>query len=329
MDNKLNITEIFQDILNLYIKTKDIDKAVDIYLENETKELEGIIDFTELKNSVKYQLKASKTLHYLKNENEIQNTLTNTLKQFNYQFKDEQIEIFNKLIKYDKAIIYDEDKILYRLNTLVIKIFEHLEALELLNNLENEKDILKRGIAKTIHPIVKNAITPRIKTFKDYQQFNNSKESRLMINIYNDYLENPLEIRAMYQGINSTGKDIFIGEEKELVDILFQQQEYLNSATKIEDTHIFRSAQIYSYSFYKEDNLINKALQLEKTIPNKKLISYINILIESFFEYEFESKLNTTHINKEIQMKDNFNNLDILEFRTKRNYKEHPIFEDI
>lgn len=329
MNSKIKISNIFQDVLNLYIETKDIEKAVQIYFENETKEIEGIIDFSDFKVSVLSQVKASKTLQYVDDKNELQHILFNTLNQFDYQFKDEQIEIFKELIKYDKSIIYDEDKIFYRLNILLIKIFEHLEALNRLNDLENESGIVKRGIVKTTHPIIKDAINPRIKTFKDYQQFNDSKESKLMVNLYNDYLENPLEVRAMYQGLNSTGIDSFIGEEKELVNTLFQQQEYLNSATKIEDTHIFRSAQIYSFSFYKENDLTNKALQLKETIKSKNLVNYMNILMESFFDYEFKSKLNTTHINKEIQMKDNFNNLDILEFRTKRNRKEHPIFEEL
>ena len=46
---------------------------------------------------------------------------------------------------------------------------------------------------------------------------------------------------------------------------------------------------------YKDDNLYNKALELEESIPNKDLIKYINILINSFFDYEFESNLNISH----------------------------------
>lgn len=329
MNKKINIQKVIQEIYNLYMKTKDIDKAVEIYLEDEIKEFEGIIDFTELKNLLYSQLKASKTLHLLENKVDIEQTLINTLKQYKYEFKDEQIEIFKKLITYDKAIIYDEDKIFYRLNILIILIFQHLESLNELNNLEEEKDIVKRGIVKTIHPIVKNAIIPRIKTFKDYQKFNDSRESKLMINLYNDYLDNPLEIRAMYNGINLNGKEAFIGKEKELINTLFEQETYLNSATKLEDIHIFRSCQICSFSIYKENHLINKALQLSNFIPINKLAKYINILMDSFFDYEFESKLNKSHIEKEIQTKDYFNDIEIVEFRTKRNYKENPIFENL
>ena len=328
MEDKINIKEVFQEIHDLYIKTKDIKKAVEIYFDNQIKEFEGEIDFSELKTIVLSQIKASITLTYIQDKNEVQKVLQNTLKQFDYEFKEEQIEVFKELIKYDKSIIYDEDKIFYRLNILLLKIFEHLDSLLVLNELEDENNIIKKGIAKTTHPIVKDAIIPRIKTFKDYQKFNNSKESKLMVNLYEDFLKNPLKVRAMYQGIK-IGTPLFIGEEKELLNTLFNQEIYLNSATKLEDTHIFKSCQIYSFSYYKDDNLINKSLQLNENIKNKDLIKCINILMESFFEYEFEANLNTSHLKKEIQLKDTFNNLEIMEFRTKRNKKEHPIFKDL
>lgn len=328
MNNKVDINQVSQEILDLYIEIKDIEKAIEIFIDNQIKELEGEIDFTEFKSIILSQLKASKTLAYVQDKNEIKETLDNTLNQFEYDFKDEQLEVFNELIKYDKSIIYDEDKIFYRLNILLIKIFEHLASLQVLNELEYEDDIIKRGIAKTTHPIVKDAIIPRIKTLTDYQKLNNSKESKLMVNLYEDFLEKPLEIRAMYQGIK-IGNPTFIGEEKDLVNTLFSQETYLNSATKLEDTHIFRSCQLHSFSIYKENHTINKSLQLNENIKNKELIKYINTLMESFFEYEFESNLNASHLKKETQLKDTFNNLEIMEFRTKRNKKEHPIFKDL
>ena len=328
MNDKINIQDIFKEIHDLFLETNDIEKTIEIYFNNESKEFKGIVDFSELKTLMLAQAKASKTIHSIYEKKENIEVLENTLNQFDYEFEDEQIEVFKELIKYDKAIIYDEDKIFYRLNTLLIKIFEHLGALEHLNDLDNEKDIIKKGIAKTTHPIVKDAVIPRIKTLKDYQQLNDSKESKLMVNLYEDFLKNPLEIRTMYSGLN-TGNPKFTGENKELLDIILNQQTYLNSATIMEETHIFRSCQIYSFSYYKDTNLINKTLQLEENIEEENLIKYINILMNSFFDYVFDSKLKITHINKVIQLKDTFNNLDIVEFRTKRNYKEHPIFENI
>lgn len=328
MQDKINIEKVFQEILNLYIETKDIEKAVEIYFDNQIKEFEGKIDFSELKKNILTQAKASKTLTEVQDKNEEKEILSKTINQFNYKFEAEQIKVFKELVKFDKSIIYDEDKIFYRLNLLLTKIFEHLISLEVLNNLEYEEDILKKGIAKTSHPIVKDAVTPRLKTLKDYQQLNDSKESKLMVNLYNNFLKDPLEIRAMYSGIK-VGSPKFIGENKELLQTISNQETYLNSATRLEDTHIFKSCQIHSFSMYKDTNLINKALQLEENIQNKDLVKYINILMNSFFDYEFESNLNTSHLKKEIQLKDTFNNLEVFEFRTKRNYKEHPIFKEL
>ena len=59
MNNKIDINQISQELLELYIETKDIEKAVEIFVDKELKKLEG------------------------------KETLENTLNQFNsYEFKE-------------------------------------------------------------------------------------------------------------------------------------------------------------------------------------------------------------------------------------------------
>ncbi|UTJ07881.1 hypothetical protein [Arcobacter roscoffensis] len=324
----MTIKKIIEDFNNELKKTKDMESAFINYLENMIKEFENEIDFSSFLNNMIKEFKITQTICIIKNDKQREKVFTNTLNQYNHNFKEQESEVLKELALFDKQCIINEKKVLYRLTILLNKIFEHLDALKILNNLEEEKDFIKKGIAKTTHPIVKDAITPRLKTFKEYQNFNDSKESNLMVTLYEDFLNQPLDIRVMYQGIN-IGNPKFIGDERKLVNVILNQQTYLNSATKLEDTHIFKSCQIYCISFYKNNTFISNSLNLKETIKDKSLIEYINTLMDSFFDYEFKSNLNVNHLKKETQLKDTFNNLEILEFRTKRNYKQHPIFKDL
>lgn len=327
--NKLSTEKIFQEFYDEVKKTNNIEQAFTNFIENELKAFDGEIDYSEYKELIFKQFKITQTLHLINSKKEIDNTLINTLSQYNYDFIDEQIEIFNKLIEFDKACIIDEKKVFYRLTTLLNKIFEHLEALKKWHKINKSENILERGIARTSHPIVKDAITPRIKTIKNNLELNPIKSNEIMLDIYKKFESNPLEISMMYASLEYLKKENFLIENKEGIETLYNQQIYLNSAKIIEDYHIFDSCKIYSYLFYKEKTLMDLNLQLNKNIPHKTLANYINILTESFFDYEFSSNLTKNHIEKEVQLKSPFYNLQILEYRTKKNYQEYPIFEDI
>jgi len=46
MNDKINIQAIFKEIHNLFLETNDIEKTIETYFNNQTKEFEGKIDFT-------------------------------------------------------------------------------------------------------------------------------------------------------------------------------------------------------------------------------------------------------------------------------------------
>jgi len=327
--NKFTIEQIILEFKNELQKTGSIEKALENYLNEQFKEFDGLIDYENYKKQIFEQFKISQTLHSISSKKEINSTLLNTLSTYDYNYLDEQIEIFYKLIEYDKACIIDDQKIYYRLNTLLCKIFEHLETLEKWHEFEESEDILKKGIARTSHPIVSDAIKPRIKTINDSLELNPIQSNEIMLNIYNDFESNPLEITAIYNSLQHLKKENFLIDEKQNLETLFNQQTFLNSAKILEDTHIFNSCKITSYLLYKEKTIIDSSLQLNKNIPYTQLAKYMNILIDSFFDYIYKSNLTENHIEKEVQLKTYFNNLEILEFRNKKNYQEHPIFNNI
>lgn len=326
---KFTIKEILEKFNNEVLKTNNVELGFKTYIENELKEFDGEIDYTEFKEQIFKQFKITQTFHIITSEKEIDSTLKNTLSQYDYDFLDEQNEIFRELVNFDKACIVDGKKIFYRLNTLLFKIFQHLEVLIKWHDLNESENILEKGIARTPHPKVIDAIAPRIKTIKDTLALNPIKSNKLMLDIYKNFEENPLEINYMYYSLQDLKKENFLIENKEGIETLYNQQVYLNSAKKLEDTHIFNSCKIISYLLYKEKALINISLQLNKNVPYTTLANYMNTLIDSFFDYEYESNLTKNHIKKEVQIKTLFNNVEIYEYRTKKNFQEHPIFNDI
>lgn len=326
--DKLSIKEIFEKFNNELLKTNNIESALINFIENELKAFDGEIDYSEYKELVFEQFKISQSIHYLSSKKEIETTLKNTLVQYNYEFLNEQIKVFNELIKYDKACIIDGNKVFYRLNILLNKILEHLSALEKWKDLDDSDNFIERGISRTKHPKIIDAITPRIKTIKDYSNLNPTSSSKILLNIYEQFEMNPLEINAIYGTIHKFKEEQFLLEDKEGLKTLFNQKTYLNSSKILEDTHIFDSCKITSYLFYKENTLIDLSLQLKEHIPYTTLANYINILMDSFFDYEFTSNLTKKHLKKEVQLKTYFYDLEIFEYRTKKNYQEHPIFDD-
>lgn len=198
MNNKLSIKEIFEKFNHELLKTNNIELALINFIENELKEFDDEIDYSEYKELVFKKFKISQSIHDLSSKKEIETTLENTLALYNYEFLNEQIKVLNELIKYDKACIIDGEKVFYRLNTLLNKIFEHLGALEKWKDLDDSDNFIERGIARTKHPKVTDAITPRIKTIKDYSNLNPTTSSKILLNIYEQFEMNPLEINAIY-----------------------------------------------------------------------------------------------------------------------------------
>ncbi|RXJ90632.1 hypothetical protein CRV01_05645 [Arcobacter sp. CECT 8983] len=323
------MNKLFNKKINSLLKLEDTFNSISTFIDESLKEFKDDVNYEEVKELILDIYNITKTLEYIDSKKEENSILENTLSMYEYDFQDEQIEVFKELIKYDKSCIMNDKRVFYRLTILLEKIFSHLEALNNLSELEQIDCAIQRGIAKTKHPKVIEAITPKIKTLKDYQLINNTPSSQTALNIYNEFNSNPLEISAMYYVLNYIDKDTFLEKNKEKIDTLYNQRNFLNSASKLEDTQIFRSCQISSFILYKKGVLADITLNLNKHIPYTTLAKCINNLLNSFFDYMFNSNLSKKHIEKQVQTRDFFNGLEILEYRTKSNYKKHPIFENI
>lgn len=317
MTDKINLNKIFSNFMQDIEKTNNITISLKNILSEELSEMSDYLNLEKIQNHIIQEVIISQTIHKINNKNEINDTLNNTFKNYNYQFSSEQKEVFKELIHYDLSCTIDNKQVFYKLNILLSNIFSHLDTLEKLYSLE-EKEIHVKGIAKTSHPIVKDAISPRQNHIEESINYNPTESNKLQQKIYNEFNENPLEIDAMYFVINQFGKDVFRNIEDDVLDTLFNQSVYLNSAVKIEDYHIYTSCQITSFSIYKQDK-----------ISNEKLANHIDTLLKIFFDEVFTKPLNRHHISKPVQVKSFFNGISIYEYRTKSNYKEHPIFQNV
>lgn len=315
MNEKIDLNRIFLNTLQNFVETKDITVSLTNIISEELSSMSEYINFEIIQNYIAQDLIENQTLKKLDDKNEVNHTLNNTLKEYNYDFSFEQKEIFKELIKYDLSCTMNNKQVFYKLNLLLETIFSHLETLEKLYSLE-KKELHEKGIAKTPHPKVKNAISPRINHIEESIKYNPTESNEQEKIIYEEFDDNPEEIAAMYAIIIPFGKDIFKNISQEKLDTLFNQSVFLNSAVKLEDYHIYTSCQITSFSIYKKDK-----------ISNEKLAKLIDSLLKEFFDEVFSKPLTRHHIPKETQVKSFFNGIAIYEYRTKSNFKEHPIFK--
>jgi hypothetical protein len=231
--------------------------------------------------------------------------LTEILNQYNHQFEDETIQIFQELISLNK--IY-----LYHINLFLLMVSLHKESLSILEQLENES-VHIRGIAKTKHPIVKDAIKPKMKYFRDSLENNNIEANKIGLNIYKEFENDSLGLTLALQLFDS---NLMPQMDKSTIDTLKNQKEFLNSNEKIEDYHIFKSIQLYAIQLVKNTHF-----------TDNQITQYVNTIINDIFkDTVFESNFTNSHIKKTIQYKCQFYALPLLEFQTATNKKTFPLF---
>lgn len=316
--NKLSIKLLNQLSQSPQSKNRLVETINEI-IDNECKDIKDIVNeevIQELKKYVKdeYNLFASKKLAQSKQEK--YEAIKNTLSQFSFKYSYAQIKQIIYLITLDKIVTMDNKPVFYKLYLLLTTITQHIEALHHYNNLDNAP-IENKGIARTPHPKVKNAIKPRIKHNSEALKYNNTPSNQTQLKLYDEFEKNPNEIMLMYFGNNIFGKDVYDNKNSELINTIFNHQAFLNSGVKLEDYHIFTSCQISTINIYKKNSLPNIQLQLFDKINYKKLANTFNSLTKVFFDDLFTKNITTKSFTKPNEIKTYFNNTPILQYTTK------------
>lgn len=301
MYEKLFIIKYFFLFVIELFKTKDINKAFSILVENSLKEIENDFE-TEKSKEVLIN-----SFNFLNNGKKIYSTkekkqaFKNTILSFDKSYTLTAIKFFIHIIKNDILILHKEVYIFRNLYTYLKTLFLHKEAIEKLAILET-KDFNKRGIAKTKHPTVNGALKPRLAHNREAFKFNPIGSNKTQIKLYDAFKEAPLEIDLMYLTIKRFNIKLkAIHHEKE--QTILNQRVFLNSATKLNDSHIFKSIQIYTMKISPFFNL-----------PSKEYLKLTNSFLNSFFEEVYISKLTIHNFNQGSKIKSFFNDIPILTY---------------
>ncbi len=328
-DDRIDLNEIINKLINEYSKTNDMKKALTNILESELKDLEDKIDMSELTEIVNTLYDNAINAYTPNTKQERKEAFINTLSIFDFPYSFSQIKILYKLTIYDKITPMKDIPVFYKLYYLLQMIFNHKLALEYYESLEDES-VLKRGIARTKHPKVSEAVEPRYERIAENYEYNPTKSNETQLEIFNQFKDDPLQTNTMLHMVSLFDKNCFKTNNTDALDTVFNQGTFLNSSEKIEDYQIYKSSLISSFLIYKKGSLQNMELSITKHPSNKELANYMNILNQEFFDELFTFKLNRHHINKPIQLRTNlFHTVSIYEFVTDTNKKENPIFKNV
>ena len=290
--------------------------------------LKDDFDISVLKENAKIVYNSYYEAYYPENFKERKEALKNTLSDYEfYNYDNDLEEAFEVFSIYDKIIIIDDKKYLYKLFGLLYTMNLHYEQLQKYKKLSKTNDVIKKGTALSTNSNIKEYIAPRIRTFKVALAMDETnKSNKLMLNLFLEYNKNPLEIDMMLKHITSYDKSLFHNVNQALLNTLYSSRNTINSSCSIDDEDIFQSIQINIFYRYFKHSHLDKCLRIKKKLSHSKIAKYANYILEKVFDME-ESNLKYTHFSKPIQLKSHFDDLEIYQFRTSRNYVKHPVFE--
>ena len=261
-------------------------------------------------------------------KNESKEALDNLFNLHKINFEDEYIvvkNVFIDLLKYDKLIVKDGIPIPFLLDQLLQIIATYMNLLESWNNYNKEADTIKRTIALSTSNSPEKMLSP-LKPYLKQNDFNNEKERVALETICEAYKNDSYEIDFALSSVGLLSPDNFPGLEVEQVNALFKSLKFMNSSAPVEKKDIINSLKIQISLLYLEDNLSQKALQLDKHVSKEVLASYIDVIIE--YLLELKSTTSASKLGNPIQVRTNFDMVPLFEYTKKNSKKTHPAFKD-
>lgn len=327
MPNK-TIIELQNDLINKISKKEEPRKIIIDCIDKFSYDVKDEMDIPYLKELALEIFDTYKTAYFPKNEKEVEEAYSNTLSDYIFYNMDNNLnDLFWKLAQYDKIIIIDDKKYLFKLSGLLYILNNHYEKLEKYKELYYCDDLIERGTALSTNPKVEDFITPRIKSVKEILKIDkHNKSNNLLLNILVDYQNNPLEMDYCLKQVSSFDKSLFKNINHVLLNTLFSTRGLLNSACSIDEDDIYESARIYIIKTYWKDSHIDKCLNIKNKLSHSKIATYTNEILEKVFNMP-NSNIKYYRVKQDIQLNTNFEDLELYQFRTNKNYKKHPFLE--
>ncbi len=325
MDSIFNKNKIYNDLISLSTKHNDINNVINEFVNINTEDINDIVDRESIKEFILDQYYIYNSAYSPKDIKERRSIFDNMFVKEEKESFSDIYELLFELTKYDKIVIINNSRYFTKVMTMICLLYSHKEKLELLYKLEEEESHLDKGMALLKNPHRDKTVQSRINTVKDSQKICSNQSNNTLLNVMNEYKIKPQETDYMlYQLINA--RRHFKLDEKKL-EVFFNCRNYFNAAQLIEDFHIVESARLYSFVLFRGNNLLNQMLDITKTPNNTRLADIVNSIMTLFFE-DFNHKLTYKHIKKNIQSKSTFFDLELLEYRTPKTHKSHPVFND-
>lgn len=297
-----------------------IENVIKKIFEDYLKEMKDEVDIEPIIQNALEQIKLDSSVKPIA-ENENSNEILKNTINLCYVHKFEPqlaLESFKELAKYDNILHSTQGKYFHKIYQMLEIMVQYRELIEKLEQLEGET-VHKRGIAKTKYEEIEEAIIPNLNHYEKALEFNDINENRLANNIAQSFNSSPREINA---ALETFDVNLIKNINKSQLETFKNQNTFYNSSEKLDEIHLYKSCQITCFSLFKK----NPLTQTFKSPTNEKLANYINNIFNDFFDM-YESKLNRNHINKPIQTKTYFQGIEIFEYQTPKNIKEHPLFK--
>lgn len=302
-----------EDIVKQIIKNSEesIDNAFD---------LSGLVDVQYIINLSKAQEPVSL--------DEKNMAFENTLKSYELENSFLRSEFF-ELAEFDKIIYENGKMILAKLDTCLSAILIHLNMIEVYENIISNSERQEVTLVTSKSEKNEELINPKIRTLQKAFALTKSNDVKDSLKIYEEFKKNSLEIDILLGTISSFSDEKIKNPNIININAIKQARTFLEcSDISFDKEKIIESLAIYFFSIYKKGSYINGLLSIKKELSRSKVADKANIILSNIFE-DNNFSYRHTHVVKPIQHYSYFANFQtpLLEFRTAKNFQEHPFME--
>lgn len=307
-----------------------VENIIDDMVVSINKEFNNEIDVSFIYDSLNaFNMYRFDTYNY-STQDELEEAFENTLDIANIDRSNTiLVDALKTLTKSDKLLKVDDMSICAKLNLLFNILDEHKCAM-----IEHKRlslcTALIGGIATYPNSNIIELIIPRKKALDEALYLNNNDNATLITKkIISEFQADSYGIDFSLNALQFIGKESINYElvAKYKIDIAFNIRNFLNASLPLKENDFFKSAQILSTSLYKKYSFIDAIMSLKKKLSQSKVLTALNIIMEHYMGIP-KSSIDNTYFIRPIQLKSNFFDIAIYEFRTESNIKLHPVFEN-
>lgn len=331
MSNKINnlqkqLFEHFNKQIKSEVSFEEMFKMLTASLKEEIPE----VDFKNLKELFLCLHQLQNESRTYKDDKDFKTVFQNTLNLFDIDLSNSTlINALEYLGQADIIIIVDEVEVLARLYSLLLILDEHIEALSLYKKLSKLAPI-EGGVALYSNSNIDDLIEPRLNALNEVLHLDKENNGvKNIIKILNMFKEDKSAMDFSLYALQFIARENIdtVNLDEELLNLLFEIREFLNASSNLDKQSFYKSAQIYALNQYNKVNIFQELGAFEIELSQIKIIKALNVIMEHYIKMP-SSKIYNACFHKKTQIKSSFFDLALLEYRTPKNIKPHPVLEN-